>query len=1666
MILKTLAFLASAFLALAQLAPAAEVSAVFSSTTSVPVTAASYTATGNSVNLGLNFAPPTGTTLTVVNNMGLDFINGTFDNLAQGQKVELPYGGITYEFAANYYGGSGNDLVLFWANQRAFAWGNNSLGQLGDDTTTNRPVPVPVNAADGVSALFGKTVVTVAAGYTHTLALCSDGNVFAWGANSKGQLGDGTTTNRSVPVAVNTAAGVSALAGKTVVAVAAGNNHSLALCSDGTVAGWGDNYYGLLGDGSSYNTRSVPVAVNTTAGVSALAGKKVVAVAAGEKHSLALCSDGTVAAWGYDNSSGSLGDGAKTQRIVPVAVSTAAGVSALFGKTVVAVAAGGYHNLALCSDGTLAAWGSNTYGQVGDKASTNRAVPVAVNTAAGVSALSAKTVVAVAAGREHSLVLCSDGTLAAWGSNASGQLGDGSTTLYRSTPVAVSTDAGVSSLSGRTVLAVAAGEAQSLALCADGTVSAWGMLPVVVTTPSLGFGERFTGLMGGSKGTHALALAAVPYVPDLNLTGNGASIPAGSATPSLANHTNFGSTTVGGSPITRTFSIQNTGKLPLLLTGTPAVEIAGAHAADFTVTSQPVSPVAAGDSATFQITFSPSAPWTRTATARIASDDPDENPYEFAIQASCTSTLNASFATASEVPLTARGFTATGSTVNFTLNHVPATGSELMVVHNTGRAFISGAFDNLVQGQQVALSYGGITFDFVADYYGGNGNDLVLVWANQRPYAWGLNWYGELGNHALSYRPAPVAVDATPETSALADKTVVAVASGGTHNLALCSDGTLVAWGDNSQGQLGDGTTSSRSVPVVVNRDAGVSALFGRTVVAVAAGGSHSLALCSDGTVAAWGSNFSGQLGDNTTAGRLLPVAVNKAAGVSALATKMVVGVAAGSNHSLARCSDGTVAAWGNNSQGELGNGNGANRLVPTAIAASLANSGKIVVAVAAGFSHSLALCSDGTVAAWGDNSRGQLGINETFDFPYPALVNTAAGVSALAGKTVVRVAAGGEHSLALCSDGTVAAWGYNNTGQLGDATSMNRSAPVAVNTSTGGSALAGKTVIAVAAGDSHSLACCSDGTVAAWGFNSLGRLGNNSITSQFVPVEVNKVAGTSALSGKTVATVAAGGTHSLALCADGTVVSWGSNFNSQLGDNTTSYATAPEPVNSAAGISALAGKTVLAGMTGGFHTLARCLDGTVIAWGSNSHGQLGDGASTSRSAPVAVDNAVGTSALAGKTVVAVAAGTYHSLALCSDGTVAAWGYNSNGRLGDNSTTNRSVPVAVNMASGISALAGKSVVAVAAGGSHSLALCADGTVVAWGAGSAGQLGENTTGQRTVPVAVNTVAGISALSGKSVMAIAAGDSHSLALCSDGTVAAWGYNNYGQLGDATTTNHSLPVAVNTDNGVSALAGKTVVAIAAGSYHSLALCSDGALVTWGRNNYGQLGDGTTANRTVPTAVSIATDVSALAGKTVVTVSAGASHSLAFCSDGTAVGWGRNNLGQLGDGTAIDRTLPVVVDSAPLAFGERFTRLIGGSTSSHTLALAAVPLPALPTWRLAHFGSGIDSGDGADLNDFDQDCLPNLLEFAFGLDPKHNSAGQIPAPQWVGGDLVISFTQPAGASGISYGAEWSETLEPGSWTAVPDTGNPGASPPHHTFGVPVGTKAGVYLRLKVTRP
>ena len=219
----------AALAAVSLLTPAfgAVVSASFDTAATVPVTATGYTATGNTAEFTLNFAPTPGSTLTVVKNTGNGFIGGEFDNLAQGQVVNLTYNGVSYPLVANYYGGTGNDLTLQWANVRPFGWGYNTYGNLSDGTSTDQWVPVPVVPG----ALAGKTILQLVAGRNTALTLTADGALVAWGGNP----GNGATSTTQ-PVLVDRS-GV--LAGKSPVAIATGSLHGLVLCKDGTLAAWG-----------------------------------------------------------------------------------------------------------------------------------------------------------------------------------------------------------------------------------------------------------------------------------------------------------------------------------------------------------------------------------------------------------------------------------------------------------------------------------------------------------------------------------------------------------------------------------------------------------------------------------------------------------------------------------------------------------------------------------------------------------------------------------------------------------------------------------------------------------------------------------------------------------------------------------------------------------------------------------------------------------------------------------------------------------------------------------------------------------------------------------------------------------------------------------------------------------------------------------------------------------------------------------------------------------------------------------------------------------------------------------------------------------------------------------------------------------------------------------
>lgn len=360
-----------------------------------------------------------------------------------------------------------------------------------------------------------------------------------------------------------------------------------------------------------------------------------------------------------------------------------------------------------------------------------------------------------------------------------------------------------------------------------------------------------------------------------------------------------------------------------------------------------------------------------------------------------------------------------------------------------------------------------------------------------------------------------------------------ALAAGENHTLALKADRTVWAWGANGSGQLGDNSTTPRTSPVAVP---GLT-----TAVAIAAGRTHSLALLADGTVKAWGLNTDGQVGDGTTTSpRTTP------APVTGLGTGSgVVAIAAGGTHSLALRSDGTVVAWGNNQQGQLGINAATPTRAPTPMpvkdstGAPLSN----VVAIAAGSMHSVALTSSGTVYVWGYGGEGQLGTGPGVSFQYGAVA-----LPNLLG--VTRIAAGGAFSLFLqtngLSSGTVWATGSNASGQLGDGSLAGRNTPASVLTG----------AVGLVAGDLHSLAPSVAGPVWGWGTNANGQLGTGGVVSpRLVKVPVTALPDILAADG--------GGFHTVAVGAAGAVWSWGLNTSGQLGDATGGSRATPATVPS-----------------------------------------------------------------------------------------------------------------------------------------------------------------------------------------------------------------------------------------------------------------------------------------------------------------------------------------------------------------------------------------------------------------------------------------------------------------------------------------------------------------------
>jgi alpha-tubulin suppressor-like RCC1 family protein len=475
--------------------------------------------------------------------------------------------------------------------------------------------------------------------------------------------------------------------------------------------------------------------------------------------------------------------------------------------------------------------------------------------------------------------------------------------------------------------------------------------------------------------------------------------------------------------------------------------------------------------------------------------------------------------------------------------------------------------------------------------------------------------------------------------------------------------------------------------------------------------------------------------------------------------------------------------------------------------------------------------------------------------------------------------------------------------------------------------------------------------TAVAWGQNLFRQLGDGSSNSlSNAPV--------TALGLHFVTAVAAGGRHSLALLANGTVYSWGNNEYGQLGNNSQATGDAPGVVPGLSGVKAIA--------AGANHSLALLTDGTVMSWGNNEAGQLGNGTTQDSEVPVAVKGLSG--------VKAIAAGADFSLALLNNGTAMAWGDNEEGQLGTGNLKSSTVPVTVKGLSGGSS--------ISAGGAFSLALLAKGTVMGWGSDRNGVLSNSTVEEvSNQPVAVGGLSGVTA--------VATGNDHALALLSNGTVMAWGQDSAGELGiGVIKTREETPTAVSGLSGVGA--------IAAGGHDSLALLATGSAMSWGSNEWGNLGDGATGSPSdVPVPVS---GLSRIAG-----VSVGSSHMLAYGEPIPTVTAISPKLGSHAGGTTVTVTGSNLSGASSVKFG-------ANAASSFTVESATSLTAVAPA------GTGV-----VDVTvSTEAGTSPALAadRFTYQNPPTVVKLSLKSAPTGGGAAVTITGTEFAGVSAVAFGA------------------------------------------------
>ncbi len=1324
----------------------------------------------------------------------------------------------------------------------------------------------------------------------------------------------------------------------------------------------------------------------------------VTASSSGENHACAIAA-GVAYCWG-SNASGQLGNGTAADSPTPTAV---VGLP----SPVTAIAAGQSHSCAVAgATSDVYCWGSNSDAQLGPLASPDLCGTPANAPCAKTAQKSTPTAspnntsnaTAVAVGWYHTCAVVS-GSVKCWGQQGGGRLGNGGTGF---TTVAAGAATVVASTAGTAV--VTASSNWSCALSGS-VVRCWG---------GNGAGQLGDGTQNDSP-------TAVAVSPALNAVGLAAGDVHACAVTSTGGMACWGSNPFGQLGNNTTNSSSSPVAVTGIASGIPTTGT-GRIAAGANHTCAVVSGALKcwGLNSFQQSDTVPTSPvLTPPVVARIASNVTAVSAGGYHSCALVGTTLQCFGRNASGQLGTGYGAIASSALAATPLTDGVAriaSGSIHACAVRNGQVFCWGNNQNGQLGNgsfinsAVPVPVSGIASGATAVATGAAHSCAVV---NGGVKCWGNNANGRLGNNTISSSATPVDVILTPGAPNVLLSNVTAIAAGTGHTCAIVTNAgfsNAYCWGANNTAQLGDGTTTQRTV---ATQTAGAST-GGAT--AVAAGNNHTCAIVANDALKCWGGNSAGQLGTSAV-GNTLQAAFSGSllSGVTALA--------AGNGHTCA-VQNGALKCFGNNGSGQLGDGT---TVTPSPLGNLRIPIASGATAVAGGFGHTCAIVNGG-LKCWGDGTKGQLGNGSLASSLSPIDVpGLAAGVNG--------VSAGSSHTCAVYGAG-VTCFGFGEYGELGSPRYANAVTPVTVkvgftsgttilgdrNPSQSGQAVTFSAGVALNATSpapggtvafrDGGVAIAGCGAVALAGTGTVRRAtctttalaaGTRSITAEYsgdanyagsasaslsqvvqvttptafgfthltnAPLGALVTSGAATISGITVpvAISVTGGLYSIGCTGTFTsnpgTISPGATVcvrhvtPQALGATTTTTLTIGSGGAAFNSTTALAaGNTQPANIaTGISHNLVITANGQVWGWGDNTSGKLGNGNTTVSTIPV---RAAGLA-----NVIAVAAGMGHSMALKADGTVWAWGLDDNGQLGNNGTSPDTCNIPGQFGTFACSLVPRqvtgidNVVAISVGWRHSMALKRDGTVWSWGSGFSGQTGTGGGGNVPGQVAASGV----------FTRISAGYMHSVALRSDGTVWAWGMGNMGELGAAANSNTFTPTQV---PGFT----RPVTDLSAGGAFTLARLDDNTLVAWGSNRYGQLGDTTvTANQGFSSFRANPAPVTGLSA-TVVEFSAGTSHAVARLAGGTLWSWGLNNRQQTGI-AASSATCGAFVNQPCLTLAQR---IVGKDGAIRVSAGGAHTLTLRPDQSIEVFGDNGVGQRGDTTGNFGQAIAPpgNLARF-----------------------------------------------------------------------------------------